>query len=210
MPASAQQGGAFNGFLWSPPGNGNGFIGCGLYGGTLYCNGAVDRDDESAIPYCSTTNPKMKRMLPGITKTTGLQFTYDAQGACIMVQPSNGAFGGVTARPGAKDVQPVFIYPPYNSAWGTVSAIKSYPEQLHCTAYGTSATDQVVCYARDLSGNEVICSSTANSARQTLEDQILAASAINEASYVNFTWDNTSPMKTCTSINVWNSSLYTP
>ena len=199
----------FNGALWSPPGNGEGYIGCSLYGGGLQCSGATNQDDDSSVVWCSSTDPKMKRLLPAINGKSSVQFFYDAQLKCTHVDVTNGAFGGVTAVAGAKVSQPVWIGS--DSVWGTVSAVKSYPDKLSCTA-GTSdnGISQVVCSARDRSGTEVLCSSTASSTRQTLDDQILAVSSINESSYVNFTWSNTSPTKTCTSVNVWNNSLYLP
>jgi hypothetical protein len=201
----------FNGFLWSPPGNGNGWVGCGIWQGTVQCSGGPDIANEGAIAFCYSSDARMKKLVAGINKTSNVQFAYNAQGVCTLVQTINGWYGGATVRAGAKQAQQVSVYSAYGVAWGSISAVSVPTENISCSvAASDGGGNQVVCSATDRSGNSVLCSSSADSASQTLADQMLAASSINESSHIYFNFDNSSPTRKCTAVSVFNSSLYLP
>ncbi|HEX5126559.1 MAG TPA: hypothetical protein VFW00_07445 [Rhodocyclaceae bacterium] len=153
----------------------------------------------------------MKRLLPMINKSSSIQFSWNPQYICNYIDVDNGESSGSTIVSGPKYVyEPVIIS---GEAYGSVSAhVSRFDESIRCDVSAPFG-GQIVCSATDSAGNNVICSVKADSPYQTLADMTLAATAISDASFVEFTWTGTTTPTsnpTCTSVTVVNGSYYFP
>jgi hypothetical protein len=149
-------------------------------------------------------------MFPMMGKASTIQFFIDPSGACsrILVYNHTVNLALVPVAGAMKFPVAASFDIAGRSAQGTVSAVPTnYNEGIRCEA---QSFDQVFCGVTDNTLHGVGCYAS-GSAVQTLADQMLAVSAIDEYSHVSFTWDNTGTTgMSCTSIVVTKASYYTP
>ncbi|HEX5126558.1 MAG TPA: hypothetical protein VFW00_07440 [Rhodocyclaceae bacterium] len=191
----------------------NAYIGCYLSGNSINCF-AGDGNGNTAS--CSTTDPRMKGLLPMINKTSSIQFITNAQGTCTSIDVNNGGWGfNNDIFIGAKSISEPVIISSMSMAYGAVSAppSSSIPgEGINCD----TMLGNIACSAQDSAGNIVSCRAIADSSLQTFDDMLTAVTAINEASQITFTWAPGKVTKgelgrpICTSISVSNGSYYFP
>ncbi|HEX5128013.1 MAG TPA: hypothetical protein VFW00_14800 [Rhodocyclaceae bacterium] len=193
-----------NGPVYNQGGDPNAYIGCSLSGGGISCFAA----DSNNYASCYTTDPKMKRLLPMINKTSDIQFVWNADGTCYSLGVTSGGLGGATKGSGYKWAPEPIVGSGY--AYGSVSApVNRSGESVRCNVASGPVT-QIVCSAQDNAGNKVMCSTASDQPWQTLDDMALAVSSINESSLVEFLFDSAAPTPTCTYIYVVNSSYSFP
>jgi hypothetical protein len=188
------------------------YIQCQLDGATLTC-GASDR--TGAFANCSTTDANVKSMFPMMDKSSLVQVFYDNAGTCTKMAVVNLTRDlRLTSPAGALKLSvPTSIDTARRTARGSISAVPVSPnpdithESINCTVRAGSAVYE--CIAVDSNGNSVHCLAFQSSAIQTLADQLLAATAINEYSAISFTYDDKQSPE-CTSITVTNASYFGP
>lgn len=183
------------------------YIYCQLYGASLYCGA---HDGAGSYASCSTSDPSQKKMFPMMAKSSTIQFFLDASGTCTRILVYNHTVNlALVPVPGAMNFPTApSIDTASRSAYGTANWVPpGFSGGIHCQA---QSFGQAFCGATDSTNKSISCYSSHDSSLQTLADQMLAISAINAQSYVSFTWDNTLPLPTCTSVTVVNASYYLP
>jgi len=152
------------------------YVYCQLREATLYCgayNGA------GAWANCSTTDVSQKKMFPMMGKASTIQFFIDPSGTCsrILVYNHTVNLALVPAAGAMKFPVAPSIDTAGRSAQGTVSADPTAGnEGIHCEV---QSFGQIFCSATNSANTGVACYGS-GSATQSLADQILAISGIDE------------------------------
>jgi hypothetical protein len=190
------------------PGRLGGYIYCQLNGASMSCGAS---DGAGSYAACSTSDPNHKKMFPMMGRTSTIQFFVDsASGTCTRIVVFNATenlalvpVSGAMNFPTAPSIDTA-----NRTAYGSTNWVPpGYSGGIGCQA---QSFGQIYCGATDSTNKSISCYSSRDSALQTLADQTLAITAITGQSYVAFTWDDTLPLPTCTSVTVVNASYYLP
>ncbi|HXH90638.1 MAG TPA: hypothetical protein VNN25_03585 [Thermoanaerobaculia bacterium] len=190
--------------------NPNAYLYCWLYGNGLYCGAA---DGAGHYASCQTTDPAHKRLFAMIKRYSSVRFFWDpADSSCFLevtVDSRNLRPRPVPAT--SKSSSPVFVDATAQYAYGSLAVKPDKPNQdIGCNEQSGFA--DLYCIAQDDAGNFVWCTTSKDSASQTLADMKLAVAGLNESSMLYFAWDNdpNTPTRTCNFIYVFNASYLLP
>jgi len=188
----------------------NAYVQCAFSQNMLSCSAS---DDRGSFVTCTTTDANVKNAFPMIDKSSLVQVFYDDARTCTKIAVVNMTRNLRLSSPaGAMNMSiPTFVNTADRVAGGTIGARPAVPDNNNEGVSCEERSDGFIqCIAITSSRQSVVCYSFADSAAQTIADQLLAVRGQNEYSYVYFTFDDTTPQPHCTSITVINASYYAP
>ncbi len=179
------------------------YIYCELAGSAIRCGAS----NGLQTVWCTTQNPRMKQLFASIGRTSTIGFHFDPvshQCGDLNVYNTSRQFDALS--PGAfRFTDAPFVDLENRYAYGSMNSPTdgSSPEGVSCTV----AESQVECSITDANAMTARCVADGDGPSQTLADMRLAAMAINESSFVQFSWEGGLPGR-CVDLYVINLSQY--